>query len=276
MKTIIQSFSIVLFATLLFTSCQKEKTDNLTDEQVAQQMIVSTEDHATAEDLYQDVEDQVDAAIESRGGGGDCPIVTVDPDWQTYPRTVTIDFGDHCEGPGGRVRKGRIVVDITDNIINPGASRTASFINFHIDGVKIEGSRNWTNQGYDNAGNITLSRTVENGEITYPNGDFAQWESDVLLVQTSGGETPLNFFDNVFEMTGDANGINRNGQAFTVNIDNPLVKDKLCPWLVSGILDLTVDNVKVSLDYGNGTCDKKAILTLPNGTEHEILIHRWW
>ena len=46
-------------------------------------ILLSDEDHAIAEDFYQDIEDQVDEAIETRGRGGDCPSVTVDRDWQT-------------------------------------------------------------------------------------------------------------------------------------------------------------------------------------------------
>ena len=243
MNTINKLLSFALLSLLLFTACQKE--EKLNDQEQTQQIIISTEDHTAAEDLYQNVEDQVDEAIETRGGGGDCPTVTATPDWQTYPRTVTIDFGDGCVGADGRTRKGQI---------------------------KIEGSRNWTNQGYDANGNITLSRTVADGRITYPDGTSATWESNGYLTQTAGGQTPLNFFDNVFQITGSASGINREGVPFQVVIDDALVKDKICPWFVSGILTLTVDNVDVSVDYGSGNCDNRAVLTLPNGTKHDIII----
>jgi len=276
MKPINWLFTATLFLGLFFTACQKDTTDNLADQEVADKLIVSSEDHATAEDFYQDVEDQVDDAIETRGGGGDCPTVTADPDWQTYPRTVTIDFGDGCEGPHGRIRKGQIVVTLTDNMINEGAVRTATFVDFYIDDAHIEGTRTLTNLGYDDNGNITLSRVVAGGHITLPNGNEASWESDVVMTQIEGGDTPLLFIDNVFEITGTASGVNRKGKAYSIQIVEPLVKKKICPWFVSGVMTLTVDNVDVTLNYGDGTCDKKAILTLPNGTEHEILIRRWW
>ena len=272
MKNFNKLITFVLLSGMFFTACIQDKNDDLNNQQQSEQIIISTEDHTTAEDLYQNVEDQVDEAIETRGGGGDCPIVTANPDWQTYPRTVTIDFGDGCEGADGRTRRGQIVVEITDNIINTNASRTTSFVNFYIYDIKLEGSHTWKNEGYDAQGNITLSRTVVGGRITYPDGASAIWQSSGLLTQTAGGQTPLNFFDNVFEITGTANGVSREGFAFQVVIEEALVKDKICPWLVSGVITLTVDNVDVSVDYGNGNCDRKAILTLPNGTEHEIFI----
>ncbi|MEO1258149.1 MAG: hypothetical protein AAFZ15_05105 [Bacteroidota bacterium] len=276
MKTILKLMTPMMLWALLFTSCEKKDQDNQLNEEQTQQMIISTEDHATADDLFQDIEDRVDEAIETRGADNDCPVVWASPDWQTFPRTVTIDFGDECVGPDGRTRQGKIIVEVTDNILNPQASRTATLDNFFIDDVKIEGSRTWTNQGYDADGNITLLRTVRNGKIIYPNGEEAEWDSEVLLTQTAGGNTPLNFFDNVFEMTGTAAGINRNGRAYEVFIESPLVLDKICPWLVSGIFTLTVDNVDVSVNYGTGNCDNKAMLTLPNGTQQEIVIGRWW
>ncbi len=280
MKTFNWLITATLFLGLFFTSCNKDLDENLTDDlltdQVAEQMIVSTEDQATAEDFYQDVEDQVDEAIETRGGGGDCPTVTADPDWDTYPRTVTIDFGDGCEGPHGRVRKGMIVVNISDNPINEGAVRTATFVDFYIDNAQIEGTRTLTNLGYDDNGNITLSRVVTGGQITFPNGEQASWESDVVMTQIAGGDTPHFFYDNVFEITGTASGVNRNGKAFTINILEPLVKKKACLWLVEGVVSIAGENAEVTLDYGDGECDRKAILTLPNGTEHEILVRKWW
>lgn len=273
MKTIKLLLTTALFTILFATACQVDKEEDLTDEQVAQQMIVSTEDHTISEDAFEDVEDQVDAALETQGAELECVTITADPDWQTFPRIVTIDYGNGCEGPRGRIRKGKIMVAVSDNIFNADASRTASFIDFYIDETKIEGSRTWKNVGYDDQGNITLARTVQNGKLIFPNGETAEWESDALLTQTSGGGTPLNFFDNVFEITGTANGVNRNGTAYTVDIDNPLIKDKICPWIVSGMLSLHVNNLTVSVDYGNGNCDRFATLILPNGTEHQIVIN---
>lgn len=227
MKTTKWLITSSLLLGLFLTACQQDSTNDLEDNQASEQIIISSEDHAIAEDFYQDVEDQVDEAVETRGGGGDCPTVTVDPDWQTYPRTVTIDFGDGCVGPNGRTKKGQIIVSISDNLLNEGAVRSASFVDFSIDDVLIEGTRTLTNLGYDSDGNITLSREVENGHIVFPNGQESIWESNVVLTQIDGGLTPFNFIDNVFEITGTSSGINRNGHAFSIEIINPLVKKKL-------------------------------------------------
>ncbi len=274
MKTIKWLAISALFMGLFFSACKKNEDNDLSAE-TTQQIVVSSEDQTTAEDLFEDVDYQVDDAIETRGGGGNCPTVTADPDFQTYPRTVTIDFGDGCEGPNGRIRKGKIVVEVTGEIITAGASRTATFVDFFIDNAQIEGTRTILNEGFDADGNVTFSRTVTGGKITFPNGDVATWEASHLLTQTEGGNT-ITFFDNVFEITGSSNGVNRNGNPYTLEITAPLVKKSLCPWIVSGQSELNVMNKSVTINYGNGICDRKAILTLPNGTEVEILIKKWW
>ncbi|MCF8247118.1 MAG: hypothetical protein K9J37_19115 [Saprospiraceae bacterium] len=269
-------FSSALVMGFVFTNCTKD--ESTTDQAATQQMVAASEDNSTAEDLYQNVDDQVDVVVEARGGGGGaCPTVTVDPSWDMFPRTVTIDFGtDGCTGPDGRIRKGQIVVVQTAEWWVPDAERTTTFIGFSVDGAQLEGTATLVNQGYDANGNITLTRTVAGAKITFPNDDVTTWETQQQLTQIEGGGTPLILLDNVFEFTSISSGINRNGQAFTVETITPLVKHKLCPWLVSGIIQLDVAGKTLQLDYGNGNCDKFGTLTLPNGASLIIEVRRTW
>lgn len=278
MKTIKWLALSALFSGVLFTACKKDEDTQLTQTET-QQLIVAGEDQAVSEDFYEDVDYQVDWVIETRDGGGsfpDCPTVSVDPIDGSFPRTITIDFGDGCEGPDGRIRKGQIIVTQSAAFYVQGAIRVATLQDFYIDDAHIEGTRTWVNEGFDAEGNVTFTRTVEGGKITFPDGSEASWQSSYTLTQVEGGGTPLILLDNAFEITGDGNGVNRNSKAYTVEITTPLLKKRVCPWVVSGAIELTVDGKTVSLDYGNGICDRKAILTLPNGTQHEILVRRWW
>lgn len=269
----------VLMIGFAFAACRFDKNDDKVDEGFTEKILFTSEDQSTAENYFQDAEDQEDLAIETRDGGGTfagCPTVTVEPDDATFPRTITIDFGGGCEGPNGRIRKGKIIVTQSDAIWVEGSVRTATFDDFFIDDAQLEGVRTIVNEGADANGNLTFSRTVVDGKITFPNGTSTTWESNYQLTQTEGGQTPLILSDNVFEVTGSANGVNRNGQAFTATIDEPLVKNKLCPWVSEGLITLTIDSKTLSLNYGSGTCDNKATLTLPSGAEKQIVIRRWW
>jgi hypothetical protein len=276
MKAIYWFILPALFLGVLFTACKKEESTN--DDLQSEQMVASL-DQTTANDLYEDIDAQVDNAIETRGGGDPtaCPVITISPVNGSYPRTMTIDYGtEGCPGPNGRIRKGQIVVTLSDTIIQQGATRTVTFVDFYVDDAHVEGVRTWTNEGFDGNGNITIHRQVTGGKITFPNADVVTWNADHTMTQVQGGSTPFILLDNVFEVTGGSNGINRHGKAFTVEITQPLVKKHGCPWFVSGEKTLTVLEKVAMIDYGSGDCDNKAIVTLPNGTQKEIQVKKWW
>lgn len=256
---------------LFFTACQKDQNDGA-DVQTNTSM-----DVLTAQDLIQDTEDEIDLILETRGPEqGDCPTVTITPGDGTFPRTVVIDFGtEGCEGPNGRVRKGIIQVVVTDTMINPGATRTATLIGFSVDDVQIEGTKTLENTGLNDLGQLTFTRTVADASLTFPNGDVAEWNAAHVMTRIEGADTPQRF-DDVWQITGGSDGVNRQGQAFTAEITVPLVKPNACPWIVSGTRTVTVNNLSWSLDYGDGACDKIATLTRPNGTTKTVLIRRWW
>lgn len=271
MKQIRLLSALALMLGLVITACKKDQL--LLGFEDSEQMVAST-DQTTSEDLYSDVEDQVDMAIETRGLGQDCPEVTVEPADGSYPRTITIDFGDGCEGPNGRIRKGQIVVNLSDTLSNPGATRTVTFVDFYIDDAHIEGTKTFTNLGPNAEGNVTFQRTID-GQITFPNGEVATWHADHLITQIEGNNTPTSL-DNVYEITGNSNGVNRHGKTFSTEIIEPVIRKKSCPWRVAGVVSLTVENKTVTIDYGDGTCDQIATLTDPNGNQHTILIKKWW
>lgn len=259
-----------LFLGVFFTACQKDR------ETINSEQILAAEDQTAANDLYEDVDEQVDQAIETRGGGtDDCPTVTLDPADGSYPRTMTIDFGTTgCTGPDGRVRKGQILVTLTDTLTNTGAVRTATFVNFFVDDAQLEGTRTLTNLSPNANGYLTFSRTVVDGKITFPNGDVTSWEADHFITLVEGGDTNA-VLDNVWEITGGATGVNRHGKAFTTEIVSPLVRKRSCRWVVSGTKTLTIDGKELTIDYGDGSCDRFATVTGPNGNTRQILI-RWW
>lgn len=272
MKNYFLLFAACFSLTLAFTSCQKEEAEAPSFEED----LVTNEDVTTAANLFQDTEDEVENQIETRGGGLDCPTVTITPDDGSFPRTITIDYGpDGCEGPRGRLRQGMIIVTQTDHMANPGATRTITFDHFFVDGVQVQGVKTLANQSAGADGNITFTRTVEGGSLTYPNGAVATWQASHRLTQTAGGGTPA-MIDDVFEITGGSSGTNRNGVAFTVEITEPLVKSRACPWIESGIKTITINDRTRELDYGDGSCDRIAMVTYPNGFTREVLIRNWW
>ena len=274
LKIKIMKIKILAIASLAlaitFTACQKEEIQN-------PEMTTTSEDVAVFQNLMQDTEEEIDYQLETRGGDpeNDCPTVTISPDDGSYPRTVTIDYGtEGCEGPNGHIRKGLIEIYLTDAMENPNAERTVTFIGFSIDDVQIAGNKTVINTGVNSEDQPTFSRAV-NLAFFFPNGQEANWSSVQTVTLIEGANTTA-LFDNVWQIEGDSDGVNRNGIPFNSIITTPLIKPRNCPWAVSGVRTITVNDVERTLNYGNGECDRKADLTRPDGSIITILIRRWW
>ena len=271
MKRVALNLLPLLLLTLLVISCKKESIV---------EFYTSSEDITTNQSFELNMEDEADESlvfftseglIEERG----CGTKSYQNAKGTFPNVITIDFGAGCTDLNGREKKGKIIINISDDLKNQGAVRTITTDNFYIDGVKIEGTRTLTNIGIDKNGYRCFTRVVTNQKLTFPDGRTATWSSNTNVCQTAGIATKERL-DDEFLITGTSSGTNRNGKSFSAETVEPLVKKAICPWFVDGVNKITDSVNTVSVDYGDGTCDKKAVVTLPNGNKKEILIRRWW
>jgi hypothetical protein len=249
---------MLLIGALAFSSCKK---DNPVDEEVA-----TSEDVATAEDFSAELDQIADMAVEERGGGGVCPKVTLAQPWGTWPNTITVDYGTTgCTGPNGEhVLKGKIIITQTAEMFAAGARRTKTFENFFVDDVRVEGTKEWVNNGKDASGNWSYTRKATDMKLTYPDGTFSTWNHTHTATLVQGGATPTPH-DNVWDISGSTTGVNRNGKTFSATITSPLVKRGNCRWIVKGTISFSRDGKTSTLDFGNGLCDRLARLTLSNG-----------
>lgn len=124
---------------------------------------------------------------------------------------------------------------------------------------------------YQVVGNAVISRTELN-KLTIAMTDMkvkdgastVTWSSNKEIVRTYDAGPGV--WKDHFEFTGSGNGINRNGEAFTVNIDKALLKKVetgCAKTFVSGIISLEVtgSGQKITIDYDpykNGICDNLA------------------
>jgi len=281
MKTnrIFNLFFALGFLSLFIISC--EKNDPVSP------VISTVEDDVLAELIYGDIFSEVDEALQEMettlyGGkkSGEavvCKVITVEypSDTVTWPRTITIDYGDGCTGPNGTVRKGKIITTINKGRFwLPGFIRVITFDNYYVDELKIEGIKTFINTGKNDNGNIVFSVTLEEGKVVYPEGKTILREFQHYKEWVAGAATPRVRIDDEFMITGSANGIDRKERAFTRVILNPLHRKVACRWIVAGSVELqTADMPAAILDYGDGECDRKA--TVIAGEEsREILLRR--
>lgn len=277
------AFLLLMFAgmSFAFTACNEDNEDTV---DVTTEDLISTEDLTTVEDLLQDAEDEIDQLIEDGlvANGeievreDDCPSRTVVPADGTFPRTITIDYGESCTSPRGREKSGQIVIEQSAPMNEAGATRTTTFVEYFVDGVNLQGMGTLVNNGTDENNNPSFTSSHSH-TIIYPDGDEATWEGSHTRTQIAGSDTPR-IFDDVFTTIGSSSGVNRNGFAYSATILEPIVKANRCPWIVNGIRQVSRNDKTATIDYGFGNedCDNKAQVTLPDGTTRVIRIEAWW
>lgn len=273
-----KSLFLIAFAFLgliAFQSCQKDADTATKTEQTTAEDILAQNDLTEMADSEIDEaipDDLVSGSADDRGG---CANITYAQPKGTWPNTITIDFGTGCTQPSGITFKGKIIVNQSAKMTTVGATRQITYENFYVEGVQVGGSRTVTNMGL-NAANQPFFTKTGTETLTFPNGDTATRTINHVRTMTEGYSTTPRA-DNVWQVTGTDSGINRNGDAYTVTIQTALTKKFTCPWLVSGVIELTVNGKTRSLDFGDGTCEREATLTLADGTQKEVKIRRrWW
>jgi hypothetical protein len=195
-----------------------------------------------------------------------CFTITVTPKERgVFPKTVTLDFGAGCE-MNGHVRKGKIITVYSGPLHKPGNKAMTEFDGYYVDGRKIEGRHQIENTTTPGANNRQFTRTYTK-KITSADGQsWKSWAGTTIMTQVEGNGTPLWPVDDVFQITGTRNGQSSNGRTWVAEVTNPLVKAFTCRWISKGILKISINDNTGVLDFGNGSCDNEATLTVNGAT----------
>jgi len=268
---------IIVALAIAYTGCKKDKQDKDTK---------AAENNATAENAFNDVFKQVDnAAKESVMSGakitqldsGGCAQVTITPyDSINWPKTMTIDFGSsNCLCNDGKYRKGKIIAILSGKYRTAGTVITVTLDQYYVNDNHVQGTKTITNLGrigtYNGGNNLKYSVVVTNASITTPDGTIS-WNSTRTREWIAGESTPTILLDDVYMITGSANGTDVNGNTFTVTITSALRVAFSCRWIESGTLDITPQGLATrTVDFGSGSCDNQATVTI-NGYTFNIIM----
>ena len=280
-------FSLILCFFIFLTSCKKQVNESTSTDTEA--VVAAYSDDIEADITYNDVYNSVsgvndDIGITETDIGADtetpnpltphCYTITITPATAgIFPKTVTIDFGAGCLCRDGKTRKGKIATVFTGRLKVPGSKATTTFDGYYVNDVHVEGTH--TIQNNSTTDIRIIKRTVQDGKLSKPNGNFILWNASHTRTQTAGLGTPNYHWDDEFSITGNANGQNnRNGVTNTWShlIVNPLHKKVSCKWFDNGSVSISHNTHHTAvLDYGDGTCDNKATVTF-NGITKTITL----
>ena len=252
------------FAVLV--ACKKENTIVNEDPATASSAIsTSANDDNLADAVFMDLKEVTDqTGLEATLKGIDstkypCAKITTSVDTLLKTLTATIDFGsENCLCKDGKNRRGKIQVKITGNKNLVGSNVVYTVVDYFVNDNGVSGTKTLTV-----IDDHSFRIVVVNGKITKADGGVITWNTDRTRSMTAGKDTPLDFTDDVFEVSGITSGINAAGNAYKFTTLTPLVKAIGCQWIKSGKLKIErAGKLDATIDYGNGTCDDQATVTI--------------
>ena len=271
------ALSLCIFT--LFTSCKKtndtpvsyeiETTFELSGNQAVCENLVEDDNsallEATAENNLQG--SAFKQTISSRRTTT-CATVTVIPQIG-FPKTIVIDFGTGCTS-NGVFRSGKIKILLSDSLRKTGSTAVMTFENYFINSFKREGTITWTNTRVGSS--KSWKREVVNGKITTPDGKYWIHNGVKVVIQTAGQNTPNISIDDEFTITGSGNVTNANGRTRNYTIIEALVRKVSCENIVSGKKRIDGPNHFGVIDFGDGTCDRIATISIDGKPPRTILL----
>jgi hypothetical protein len=277
MKAIKNIFVLAFCCTALFSSCKKEN-GAVTDEEIETTMEL-TEKQAISDNLDEDAAFVLDEALEDRGLQGNfappppnnfvlgCATVTVTP-LIGFPKNIVIDFGNGCTS-NGVFRSGIINVVLSDSFRRSGSVAVMTFNNYFVNSFKREGTITWTNTSV--GGTRSWQRKAEDVKMTAPDGKFWIHNGLKTILQSEGAQT-ANRLDDVFLTTGSGTMTNSAGRTRNSTILEALQKKRICANIDKGVRRTDGPNRTAVLDFGDGTCDRIATLTINDRPPRTILL----
>jgi len=281
-----------IVASMLF-SCQKDVSSTSNTSVTEEQATTYSEESSMAEASFDDAEDVATTAADEEGNAsefgingrlfhplftelraaiGDCAEITITPNDSTYPKTITIDFGNGCLGRDGKFRSGAIIVHLTAPLRRPGSVVTITFRDYYVNRVHLEGTKTISNLSEPPMHKWSVQ--VVGGKVTFPTGRGYSYQSIKVKTQVEGMDTRI-VRDDVYEITSRSQTEFNSGLTITLNTETPLVKNVACPWISDGKLKIKINDRVLYLDYGfptGGQCDNKALLTWNNGSNQRVIL----
>ncbi|MEP6583176.1 MAG: hypothetical protein ABJA90_02865 [Ginsengibacter sp.] len=263
-----------------FSACKKDKDNNASSE--LETTFEISGDQAISDNLNSDAQDVLnEAAIDNNFSGNtpatatstlnllSCATVTVTP-LQGFPKSITIDFGGGCTPNNGIIRTGKIYVTLSDSLRKSGSVAVMTFENYYVGGFKKEGIITWTNTSQ--GGMKSWQRTCENGKITAPGGRYWLHVGTQTVIQTQGSSTPFDLLDDVFSITGSHTVTNMAGNSRTSTITDALERKVSCENIDMGKIKIEGPNHFAVLDFGDGSCDRLATISIDGSDPRTILL----
>jgi hypothetical protein len=247
-----RKIQVILLSAAVLVSCNRKENDGYLDD--SQALVSSQSD----EDLLKDEE------LLLGGCNFDwtqvlAPCVTVTETSEDFPKTITIDYGTGCTNSNGVTKAGKVIIFMTAPLAEVNAKRDVTFENFKINNVEISGERHLENTGI-NAENQALISVEATMNFAYQNVTRTR---TVDHIRAWKGYSTCELSDDEYFISGSGSASRNGGVARPYTIDVPVHLKFGCSYPLSGVINIgALENRGAIIDYGDGTCDEFAEITL--------------
>lgn len=288
-KSIRLAFALSCIALLVVSGCRKKETVEVDNE------TQSAVDNAVADQEYAGIVPTVNNhAINTKGAGANGGKMAAAPcdalNWLNqsgpyggYPQADTsltpsnkyvketiyeLDLSTTCPQSfaDNKVRSGKWNIRITGPLKFAGNQMILKLINHKASGISYSCDSMIVTTVETNTLYTKYNVKLVNGVCQTASWNIKYKSDRTFTVYFKGKPSGS---DPVTEIYGTAEGTNRQGRTFTVNIpsSSPIVKHKSCQYIDKGILELIPkDFAARTIDFGNGNCDDDATFTVNGNT----------
>ncbi len=300
--------AFAIFTLIVFTACEKTDDTNINLNDDAESTVLS---QTIATEIFDEISEIMDEAIQNSedvateadlkdgsttqnmmGRGyhhghyrdtinligkrlyrlSECVTITRDFSEDMDTLIMVVDFGDeNCLGPDGRERRGKIIITRIGQFYwdSDGISVTTTFEDYYVDNNQITGTK--VVNAYLNESQQRVHEITDNGQIILADdAGTITWQAQRTRTVVEGSMTRIKF-DDVIHITGSSSGSDAEGNTFTSEIVEPLVRiyEEDCHrHPVSGIVEIFKSpDTYITINYGDGTCDNLIEVTTNGETE---------
>lgn len=225
---------VILISICTIISCEDVNVEPQIDYTVS-------EDNAMATSILLDVFSVVSngASTGNKKSINEEPIITIIPNNDgTY--SMVVDYGNDGILERGVTKTGVVNAEFSGSW-TVGSTVTITFNGFAVDGSVVDGNLVVL---YKSGGDMPTFELVANHmSITFMDDSSINWDvPKKILTYVQGSATPLNRNDDVWSISGDANGKSRSGKNFTSEVIELVVNNTIeCKWFESGTINLALE-----------------------------------
>jgi len=267
-RKILKSFWAVALLSLIY-ACGD---DDGTPAQITSDDIATAQDFEAAQAAFADATLMSEQALSDDQGSENGRSQLCFETSQGDNNELIISFNGECADNFGVTRSGSIIYSTTGNLFEEGFQFNISFDDYSRDGYILNGTISSGDWGFNNNQNLTYTNTITDGSLEFPDGSEFKLNR-TLTFEWAGGLGTGDLFDNVYKVTGNSSGVNRNGVAYTADIIEPITVKSAC-WSdnitvpVQGSFKINaVDRPEVVVDYGDGSCDNEGTISVGSFTQ---------